>query len=179
MVGIELFSEPEVDELLRVFRDVSKIPPAEVLSYLIELSEAVLGLYILMRDSLPKDYGRIKFSRFVEKKRKQVEGIRSIMMEMYPGARIRGHDISLKFDVETVQDYSKVLEDAIQLESLSLRVLRHLVESSDNKILLNDIAQDIEDNIRELQRELDRLRKFESKARFSEFVKELVGDRDG
>ncbi|WP_297534969.1 hypothetical protein [Thermococcus sp.] len=180
MVDLDLFSEPdEVEELLRQLEDVSRLSPQEVFSYLIELSEATLSLYIVMRDSLPRSYGRVKFSRFVEKKRKQVENMRHIARELYPGLKTKEVKFSKRFKVETVGDYIKVLRNAINLESISLRAFRYLSESSSEGMLLSDLADEIEGNISELKKELEKAESFERKARFSEFVKELVGGEDG
>ncbi|WP_457743143.1 hypothetical protein [Thermococcus sp.] len=180
MVDLDLFSESdEVEELLQQLEDVSKLSPQEALSYLIELSEATLSLYIVMRDSLPRSYGRIKFSRFVEKKRRQVENMHNIARELYPELKTKEVKFSREFRVETVGDYIKALQNAINLESISLRAFKYLSESSSEGLLFSDLMEEIEENISELKGELEKAESFERRARFSEFVKELVGGKDG
>ena len=179
MVEDDFFSESrEVRELVSQLEDVSKLPPREVLHYLLELSELTLSLYIMMRDALPRGYGRIKFSRFVEKKRRQVENMRYIARELYPGAGGKTRVPTPSFSIETVGDYVKVLRNAVYLESLSLKAFRYLARSTGEKLLFSDLAEEIEDNISELRREIQRAESVESRVRFSEFVKELVGGGD-
>jgi len=179
MVSLELFSgSEELENLVRMLENVSKGSPEEALMYLLELSEATLSLYIAFRDELPKGYGRIKFSRFVEKKRKQLENMRSVLRELYPKPK-RSPGFSTSLRVETVDDYVKALESAIYLESLILKAFRHIEKTSPEKLFLGDLIAEIEGNIEELQRELERAKAVESKLLFSEFVKKLVGDRDG
>jgi len=181
MVDPELFSESEeVERLIRELEDVSKLSPREVFSYLVELSEVTLTLYTLIRDSLPRGYGRVKFSRFVEKKRRQVENMRHLAVEVYPDvAPVRHPKPSLNISIETVRDYVLALKNAIFLESLGLRAFRYLERATEDKLMFADLSEEIEENIRELREELRRAESFESRLRFSEFVKELVGDDDG
>ena len=181
MVDLDMFSEPEeVRRLLKELEDVSKLPPEEVFAYLIELSEAILSLYIVIRDSLPRGYGRVKFSRFVEKKRRQVENMHYLAREIYPEVRPEKKvKFSTSFSIETVGDYLKALRNAVYLESLSLRAFRYLAKFSAERLLFNDLAGEIENNIKELREEIGKVESIEEKLRLSEFIKELVGDRDG
>ncbi|WP_099209269.1 hypothetical protein [Thermococcus henrietii] len=162
---------------------VSKLPPKDVLSYLIEVSKRVLAVYARMRDSLPKGYGWMRFSEFVETKGKQVEKLCKIALRLFPEALSSEVNVEkLEFSVKTVGDYVEVLRETIRLEELQLRACRYLeghVENQDMKAILSDLAEEIELNIRKLEEELERVEKFERKTKFSEFVKELVGDRDG
>lgn len=180
MVDDPLSEPEELKGLISQLEDVSRLPPREALHYVLALSEAVLALYVLMRDSLPRSYGRIKFSRFVELKRRQVENMRSICLELFPDTSpSRAPTPPLKARVETVGDYARVLKKAIFLESLILRALRYLAEKTDEKLLFSDLAREVESNIDSLKTELKRVESAESKVHFSEFVKELVGDKDG
>lgn len=181
MVDLEFFPEPEeVRRLVRELEDVSKLSPEEVFAYLIELSEVILSLYIVMRDSLPRGYGRVKFSRFVEKKRRQVENMHYLAREIYPEVQPEKKvKFSTSFSIETVGDYARALRNAIYLESLSLKAFRYLSKFSAEKLLFGDLAEEIEENVKELEEELKKVESIEEKLRFSEFVKELVGDRNG
>lgn len=180
MVDLELFSKPdEVERLLQQLKDVSRLSPGEIFSYLIELSEATLSLYIVMRDSLPRSYGRVKFSRFVEKKRKQIENMRHIARELYPGLKTRKFEFSEEFKVETVEDYVKVLRSAMNLELMGLKAFEYLSEFSEEGLLFRDLAEEIENNVNELKKELEKVETFERKAKFSDFVKELAGGKNG
>ncbi|NJE54184.1 hypothetical protein [Thermococcus sp. 21S9] len=176
----EFFESDDPMELLRI---VSRLPPEDVMGYLISTSRRVLAVYATMRESLPKGYGRIKFSRFVETKGRQVEELCRIALKLYPEAissETSGEPVDMP--LETVEDYITALTEAIKLEELQLRASRYLaqkVEDSDMRALLEDLSAEIEGNLSVLRSELEKAKRFERKARFSEFVKELVGDRDG
>ncbi|CAI1492893.1 Rubrerythrin subfamily [Thermococcus nautili] len=174
------FESRDTTELLEL---VSKLPPEDVLGYLLSTSKRVLAVYATMRDSLPRGYGRVKFSRFVEAKGRQVEELCRITLKLYPQAlssETSGEDV--KVSLSTVGDYLDVLREAVKLEELQLRAARYLagkVGDSDMRAILEDLSAEIEENISLLKKELERAENFDRKAKFSDFVKELVGDRDG
>ncbi|WP_297467319.1 hypothetical protein [Thermococcus sp.] len=171
------------DDVSEVLRRVSSLPPRDVLSYLVSTSQRVLAVYQVMTDSLPRGYGKIKFSRFVEKKERQTEELWKIALRLHPeslSSEVKGEDIEVS--IETVGDYAEVLEQTIKLEELQLRACRYLsgkIGDPDLSMLLQDLANEIEENISFLREELERVKGIERKVKFSEFVRELVGDRDG
>ncbi|WP_297480290.1 hypothetical protein, partial [Thermococcus sp.] len=139
-------------------------------------------VYQVMTDSLPRGYGKIKFSRFVEKKERQTEELWKIALRLHPESISSSKVENLGVSIETVGDYAEVLEQTIKLEELQLRACRYLsgkIEDLDLSMLLEDLANEIEENISFLKEELERVKGIERKVKFSEFVKELVGDRDG
>jgi hypothetical protein len=174
------FGSRDPTKLLKV---VSKLPPEDLLSYLLSTSKRILAVYAELRDSLPRGYGRLKFSRFVEVKGKQVEWLCKIALNLYHQAlssETSGEDVSVS--ISAVGDYLDVLQKAIELEEFQLRASRYLaekVENPDMRAILEDISEGIEENILLLREELERVENFKRKVEFSEFVKELVGDRDG
>jgi len=181
MASLEGFFGPR--DSRELFERVSQLPPEDLLSYLLSTSKRILAVYAELRDSLPRGYGRLKFSHFVDVKEKQVENLLKVALNMYPGtfsSEVSGEKV--KVSISQVGDYLNVLRKAIELEELQLRALRYLEERIDNpeiRAILGDIAGDVEENVLHLRKELERVERFDRKAKFSDFIKELVGDRNG
>ncbi|WP_144244788.1 hypothetical protein [Thermococcus eurythermalis] len=136
-----------------------------------------------MRDFLPRGYSKIKFSRFVELKAGQVAKLRRLALELLPSTLSSGGpDEEFEVPPSTVGDYANVLREAIVLEKTQLQMAKRFAECVQNWeiwAILEDFLDEVQENISFLQKELERVENFNRKARFSEFIQELVGDRDG
>ncbi|WP_297438648.1 hypothetical protein [Thermococcus sp.] len=166
-----------------VVKSLSSSSPKAILSYLITSSKRVLSIYALMRDSLPKGYGKVRFSRFVDMKGKQVENLCKIALKLYPEAL--SHDLPEEvpnISFSTTGDYLSTLRAVIRIEGDQLDALKNLVgnvSDPDVRAIIGDTIESIKNIVSLLSMEIQRVEKADSRAKFAEFVKELVGDRDG